>query len=238
MTDVRELKGENYVQQSLNFITEFLYKEIALKRWKAIDAVEEACRVGAEQSNGAMKEYIDVYFNSKYGRRGYEYEYQGKHQNGSLADRTDEGKSGDLDVVWDFIDIAIEYDTSGAELVNLKHLRGACVRFLNPNPTNVALLLLKAFCTLILEETRVITSTLIPEAIIEISKGLEILILDEQVGMEEITEANNRYFNKLLGNTSSHELRQRLTEIKAYQVAHSNRVWIQTFNERFLDQNE
>lgn len=238
LTNIHKRKGDNYIQKSLNFITEFLYNEIALKRWKAIDAVEEACRIGAEQKNGAMKEYIDVYFNSKYGRRGYSYEYEGGERDGSLSERTDDGKTGDLSVVWEFISIATEMDKSGAELVNLKHLRGACVRFLNPNPTNYALLLLKAFSTLILEEIRVKTSTLIPEAINEISEALESLIIDENIGMEDITGTIDQYFGLLLENTSSTDLQEKLTEIKIYQYAHSNRMWFKTFNERFLDQHE
>ncbi len=238
LSKIHKRKGDNYIQKSLNFITEFLYKEIALKRWKAIDAVEEACRIGSGQGNGAMKEYIDVYFNSKYGRHGYTYDYKNKEENGSLADRTDDGKIGDLNVVWEFIAIATEFDISGAELVNLKHLRGACVRFLNPNPNNFALLLLKAFSTLILEEIRVNISTLIPEAIKEISEGLEIMITDEKVSMAEITETIHRYFELLVQNTSSIELKQKLSEIKIYQIAHSNRMWLQSFNERFLDQDE
>jgi ATP-dependent DNA helicase RecQ len=238
LSGIHKRKGKNYIQQSLNFITEFLYEEIAKKRWKAIDAVQEACRVGVQQGNGPMKEYIDVYFNSKYGRREYTYEYDNKVLNGSLAERTDDGKTGDLGVVWEFISIATELDKSGAELVNLKHLRGACVRFLNPNPNNFALLLLKAFSTLILEEIRVKISTLIPEAIKEISEGLEIMITDEKVSMAEITETIHRYFELLLQNTSSTELKQKLSEIKIYQIAHSNRMWLQSFNERFLDQDE
>ena len=238
LSDIYKRQGENYIQQSLNFITEFLYKEIALKRWKAIDAVEEACRIGAGQGNGALKEYIDVYFNSKYGRRGYTYDNNNNEKNGSLADRTDGGKTGDLDVVWEFINIATELDKSGAELVNLKHLRGACVRFLNPNPSNYALLLLKAFSTLILEEVRVNSSPLIPEAINEISTGLEHLIIDQNVGMTELTQAINKFFEQLFENTSRIELKERLKEIKTYQHAYSNRMWLKSFNERFLEQYE
>jgi len=238
VTGIKELKGEKYIHKALNFIIAFLYDEIAKKRWKAIDAIEEACRVGSQQGNGAMKEYIDVYFNSKYGRYGYTYEHGNVSKNGSLAERTDDGKVGDLNCVWEFISIATELDKSGAELVNLKHLRGACVRFLNPNPSNYALLLLKAFCTLILEEVRVRDSVLIPEAINEISHATEIMIADEKINMTSITDTIDKYFSLLINNSSSQPLREKLDEIKQYLVVHANRMWVESFNGRFLEKYE
>jgi superfamily II DNA helicase RecQ len=231
---IQDRPGENFIQKSLNFIIGFLYTEIAQKRWKAIDAVEEACKVGATQGNGPMKEYIDVYFNSKYGRTGYSYEVEGEEKNGSLLDRTDEGRESSIEIVWEFIHIATEWDTSGAELVNLKHLRGACIRFLTSNPKNGALLLLKAFCTLILEEERIQESVLIREATVDIAQGFEFLRDDEDVMMTSIVEMIEDYF-ELLNVTASREgLIRMLDDIREYQLAQTNRRWLETFNNKFL----
>ena len=58
------------------------------------------------------------------------------------------------------------------------------------------------------------------------------------IGMTDITRTINRYFGLLHENTSSTELKKRLSEIKIYQHAHSNRMWLESFNERFLKQYE
>jgi superfamily II DNA helicase RecQ len=231
---IQDRPGENFIQKALNFIIGFLYTEIAQKRWKAIDAVEEACKIGATHGNGPMKEYIDVYFNSKYGRTGYTYEVEGEETNGSLLDKTDEGRESSIEIVWEFINIATEYDTSGAELVNLKHLRGACIRFLTSNPSNASLLLLKAFCTLILEEERIKDSILIDEASGEIARGLELLREDDEMTMTALIDTMEDYFELLHSTASSEGLKNLLNDIREYQLAHTNRRWLQTFNEKFM----
>jgi superfamily II DNA helicase RecQ len=230
--------GNNYIQKALGYIIEFLYREIALKRKKAIDAIQEACEIGAHHGNGAIKEYIDVYFNSKYGRRGYEYETDGKLINGSLLDRTDEGREAELQFVWEFINITIVLDLSGAQLVNLKHLRGACIRLLINNPSNFSLLLLKAFCTIILEEERINSSTIINEARMEIQHSFDILLHQDGIGMIELNEAINRYFGLLMENGSRKKLITLIDQTLELQLAHSNRIWLQTFNNNFTVKHE
>ena len=235
---ILERNGNNYIQKALGYIIEFLYREIALKRKKAIDAIQEACEIGARQGNGAIKEYIDVYFNSKYGRKGFEYESDGKLLNGSLLDRTDEGRNAELKFIWEFINIAIVLDLSGAQLVNLKHLRGACVRLLITNPSNYSLLLLKAFCTIVLEEERINNSTLIDEALVEIQRGFDLVIQHEGIGMIELNVAINRYFGLLMENSSRKKLTTLIDQTMEFQLAHSNRIWLQTFNNNFSVKHE
>ena len=139
-----------------------------------------------------------------------------------------------IEIVWEFINIATEYDTSGAELVNLKHLRGACIRFLTSNPSNASLLLLKAFCTLILEEERIKDSILIDEASGEIARGLELLREDDQMTMTALIDTMEDYFELLHSTASSEGLKSLLNDIREYQLAHTNRSWLQTFNEKFM----
>ena len=228
-------RGDNYIQKALNYIIEFLYREIAHKRKKAIDAIQEACEIGARPGNGnrAMKEYIDVYFNSKYGRANFEYEKDGELRNGSLLDRTDEGREVALKYVWEFINIATVWDVSGAQLVNLKHLRGACVRFLINNPNNYSLLLLKAFCTIVLEEERINTSNLIDEAQKEIQLSFELILDHDGASMVELVGAIDQYFDTLSNNCSRHELLEIILRTQELQLAHSNRRWLENLNMNF-----
>jgi len=233
LADILKRRGKNYIQKALNYIIEFLYREVAHKRKKAIDAIQEACEVGATQGNGAIKEYIDVYFNSKYGRAGFEFVKNGELKNGSLADRTNEGLEVGVEIVWEFIEIATVWDLSGAQLVNLKHLRGACVRFLINNPKNYSLLLLKAFCTIVLEEERIKNSTLIDEAQKEIQQSFKLILNDEGAGMVELIGAIEKYFDLLHDNSSRPELLEIIRRARELQMARSNKLWLEKFNRNF-----
>lgn len=98
------------------------------------------------QANGNdewLKEFIHLYFNSKYARTGYEV--NGKPY--SLKDDTDiEGKDG-FDVVKKYIEIIDPVnDNSGSEVDNVKHLYGATLLCLRAHPDNAALQLLLAYC--------------------------------------------------------------------------------------------
>jgi superfamily II DNA helicase RecQ len=230
--------GNTYIQKALGYIIEFLYREIAHKRKKSIDAIQEACEIGANRGNWAMKEYIDVYFNSKYGRAGFEYEAKGELINGSLLDRTEEGREAKIQFIWEFINIATVQDLSGAQLVNLKHLRGACVRLLINNPNNFSLLLLKAFCTIVLEEERIHNSTLIDEARVEIQTSFDLLLQQEEIRMVKLMDAINQYFGLLKDNISRNEMLEIIDQTNELQLAHSNRIWLQTFNNNFMVEYE
>jgi ATP-dependent DNA helicase RecQ len=104
-----------------------------------------------EKGSVELKDYIDLYFNSKYARAGYSYTNEkGKEINASLPDLTDNGKNDDLKWVWLFSEI-VEEDPKAGQIDNIKHLRGACTRMLNNQPDSYTLLLLNAFALYMLE---------------------------------------------------------------------------------------
>jgi ATP-dependent DNA helicase RecQ len=113
--------------------------------------MKNACRFGLEKGSVELKDYIDLYFNSKYARTGYCYfNEKGKEVNASLSDLTENGKNDDLKWVWLFIKI-VEEDPKAGEIDNIKHLRGACTRMLNNRPDNYTLAMLNAFTLYMLE---------------------------------------------------------------------------------------
>ncbi len=113
--------------------------------------MKTACRLGLEKGSVELKDYIDLYFNSKYARAGYSYfNEKGKEVNASLPDLTDNGKNEDLKWVWLFMEI-VEEDPKAGQIDNLKHLRGACTRMLNNQPDSYTLLLLNSFTLYMLE---------------------------------------------------------------------------------------
>jgi len=139
------------IRKSLNFLVNFVYKEIQKKRQLAMQDMKTACRLGLEKGSVELKDYIDLYFNSKYARAGYSYTNEkGKEINASLPDLTDNGKNDDLKWVWLFSEI-VEEDPKAGQIDNIKHLRGACTRMLNNQPDSYTLLLLNAFALYMLE---------------------------------------------------------------------------------------
>jgi ATP-dependent DNA helicase RecQ len=139
------------IRKSLNFLVNFVYEEVQKKRQLAMKDMKEACRIGLEKGSVELKDYIDLYFNSKYARAGYSYtNKKGKEVNASLPDLTGNGMNDDLKWVWLFTNI-VEEDPKAGQIDNIKHLRGACTRMLNNQPDSYTLLLLNAFALYMLE---------------------------------------------------------------------------------------
>lgn len=139
------------IRKTLSFLVNFVYNEIRKKRLLALKDMQTACRIGLEKGSVELKDYIDLYFNSKYARTGYSYtDENGEDVSASLADITDNGKNDSIKWVWDFMKI-VDEDPKAGQIDNIKHLRGACTRMLNNQPDNYTLLLLNAFSIYMLE---------------------------------------------------------------------------------------
>ncbi|MFA6796842.1 MAG: DEAD/DEAH box helicase [Bacilli bacterium] len=142
---VSEYKGNSEIQKCLGFLTDFIYREIERKRLRAIDDMIFACRIGLQKDgNEELKDFIFMYFNSKYAKKDYTIKDKGY----SLTVDTNDAKDFSFDNVWKYIE-AIKID-DGSEKDNVKHLRGACLRLLRTNPENGALLVLKSFTLFVL----------------------------------------------------------------------------------------
>ena len=139
------------IRRALYFLVNFVYNEIQKKRQLAIHDIKDACRLGIEKGNVELKDYIDLYFNSKYARTGYSYfNTNGEEVIASLPDITENGKNDDLKWVWLFMEI-VEEDPKAGQIDNIKHLRGACTRMKKNQPDSYTLLLLNAFALYMLE---------------------------------------------------------------------------------------
>jgi len=138
------------IRNYLKFLIQFVYTEIQKKRELAIKDMREACLYGISNDSVLLKEYIDLYFNSKYARAGYTYEIDGKVVEASLKDLTKDGTEENIELVWQFMKI-VDEDPKAGNIDNTKHLRGACMRMLRNNPDNYTLLLLHSFSLYFLE---------------------------------------------------------------------------------------
>ena len=150
--EIDDQPGRNYLDKCLGYLTAFVYDNLEKKRYRAIEDMRIACSdsIIERQANGNdewLKEFIHLYFNSKYARTDYEV----KGQRYSLKYDTDtEGKDG-FDVVQKYIEVINPInDDSGSEIDNVKHLYGATLLCLRAHPDNAALQLLLTYCITVL----------------------------------------------------------------------------------------
>ncbi|PIQ07598.1 MAG: hypothetical protein COW71_16225 [Ignavibacteriales bacterium CG18_big_fil_WC_8_21_14_2_50_31_20] len=234
IANIDSIEGDSIIWKALNYLISFIYKEIKSKRREAIDAMKGACIIGTgKNGNDELKQYIDLYFNSKYARKDYEV----NGENASLTSRTEDGNNQNIEWVWEFINIATETDKKSSPRDNLKHLRGATIRMLIARPDNATLMLLKSFSVFIIEEDNISTSSLIDEAIDDYVKGFTSFRNTDLADDIEFNNAQQRYKKLLTKDLTETKLIQiELLLEKATRILnlsiHAN--WIENFNNEFL----
>lgn len=146
-------KGDNFLDRCLNYLTRFVYENLEKKRLRSIDDMMIACERGIKEypvsGDRWLKEYIYFYFNSKYART--DYEVNGKSYSLTVdTDPNDGDGRDDFGIVQKYMDVVSasseNYDSSGSEIDNIKHLYGATLRCLSSHEDNAALQLLLTFC--------------------------------------------------------------------------------------------
>ena len=142
--DARNHQGSQASDKCMYYLTEFIYENLAVKRRRAIDDMRDACIKGALQGDDELKNYIHLYFNSKYARDTHIVD----GQNFSLRQDIKNGLRV-LDILWKYVNV-MNLDRSGTENDNLKHLYGAVLIILRDqvedHSGNTALFLLRSFC--------------------------------------------------------------------------------------------
>ncbi len=146
VAEIDNQRGRNYLDKCLGYLTGFVYENLEKKRYRAIEDMRIACEnsIIERRANGNdewLKEFIHLYFNSKYARTTYEVD--GK--NYSLMVDTDQKGMDDYAIVQKYIDVIL-HDSSGSEVDNVKHLYGATLLCLRAHPDNAALQLLLTYC--------------------------------------------------------------------------------------------
>lgn len=226
----KNFDGATAIQKCLFFLTDFVYREIQQKRFEGIGAMRDACLIGREKGGEAFKEFVELYFNSKYARK----EYRVGDENKSLTDRTDQGQNENIEWVWEFIEVT-NIDPSGGQIDNLKHLRGACVRLLIPQPNNGTLHLLKSFSLFILDPENV---KLMEEASVSFSKGFIALMHFHNLTFDQIL-VHVEKFKTYVFDFSTHPGIQEIMDNQINMLSikiHSE--WLEKFNTNFLENYE
>lgn len=147
VAEIDSQRGRNYLDKCLGYLTGFVYSSLEKKRYRAIEDMRIACEDGyahrQEDNNDEwLKEFIHLYFNSKYARTVY----QVNGSDYSLTEDTDQEGRDDFDIVKKYIEVIPLDSSSGSEIDNVKHLYGATLLNLRAHPDNAALQLLLAYC--------------------------------------------------------------------------------------------
>ncbi len=153
-----QLNGHSILHNYLSFITNYTYKNIAIKRKRAIDDMANFCSLAHQDSdkswlevNEDLKDEIYFYFNSKYARNGFNA--NGKPY--SLLDDTEKGTKSNAEelahILFKYMKVNIVLENGDTSIGNVKHLQGA-VRYIRRSVTGAipAIYLLNAFCLMFL----------------------------------------------------------------------------------------
>ena len=142
VAEIETQRGRNYLDKCLGYLTGFVYANLEKKRYRAIEDMRIACEDSLSRGkNGSawLKEFIHLYFNSKYAR----LDYRIGNEQYSLSE--DSNRDNSFALVEKYIDV-LSKDPSGSEIENAKHLYGATLLCLRAHPDNAALQLLLTFC--------------------------------------------------------------------------------------------
>ncbi|KAA6335142.1 ATP-dependent DNA helicase RecQ [termite gut metagenome] len=227
---IYEAKGDTILQKCLSFLTDFVYKEIEAKRLRSIEDMILACEIGMQENgNEELKDFIYLYFNSKYAKENHEID--GKPYSLTLA--TDNAKEFSFENVWDFIEATL-IDPSGAQKDNIKHLRGATLRLLRTEPKNGALLLLKAYSLFVLGIGN--NKNIENEARESLTLGFK-LFKEKYTNLtfEEIVKNVERYKKEIINNANdSEEVVKILDTIIEEMYLEFHNDWLKNFNQKYL----
>lgn len=191
--------------ECLYFLSEFSYTEIASKRKRATDEIENVLNTSITnpiynsnwyQQNHFIKEQIYFYFNAKYARIAFKI--SGKPYS-LLDDHKGEAMSKDS-ILYKYLEV---FRLDGTEQNNYKHMMGSCKKILRSlSETDLKiewlLRLLKAFSMY-----SVNNASYISEANEELERGFDNLYSDEEFhnnNFEIIEPVFESYFSKLQGN--------------------------------------
>jgi hypothetical protein len=143
VAEAMQHRGNTEPDKCLGYLADFVYENLEVKRRRAIEDMREACIEGIRNGDVWLKQFIHLYFNSKYARDKYEI-------NGvSYSLKRDIKTNPSSALILKYIRV-MDKDTSGTMNDNVKHLYGAVLIILRAqskdDPVNAVLFLLRSYC--------------------------------------------------------------------------------------------
>ena len=197
---------------------------------RSIEDMILACEIGMQENgNEELKDFIHLYFNSKYAKENHEID----GENYSLTIDTDNAKEYSFDILWKYIK-ATTIDPSGAQKDNTKHLRGATLRLLRTEPRNGALLLLKAYSLFVLGIGS--NKNIENEAKESLTLGFKLFRdKDSSLTFEKLSQNIESYKSKIIQNANNSKEVAKILDViieELYLEFHND--WLKNFNQKYL----
>ncbi|MCE7924253.1 MAG: ATP-dependent DNA helicase RecQ [Haliscomenobacteraceae bacterium CHB4] len=236
-------KAKNVLRESLDFLIDFAYREVAAKRLRAISDMVEVCeeyvrreRTQVGKGNFAAKEWLFLYFNSKYARPEYEAKLSDEAMKPafSLLDETERSrKELAFSRLLKYLEV-MNLDKSGSENDNIKHLRGAATRLLRDNTNNASLKLLKAFSLFVLAYDN---ATLFQEAEQACLEGFaHFLTAEDAAEVETKVNAYKKRTLRYVPQSGKRKVRYFFDELLENLLLEYHLEWLKQFNAQFLNE--
>lgn len=207
---------ENTLKTLAQHLLKYTYSTIAKKRKQALDDMISALREGTDPAEGPQrfKDFINVYFRSKYARRDFQIDGQPF----SLTD--------DLETQLSDVAIIEKYSrvlSAEANYVdNASHLRGACMRLLRDRPFRPCLHLLKMYALVALavsEQDIVRRRRNIDEAKEAVKNGVEqTQMLDKRWSLGTLRDLLQRLLADVKDNCGNDDASTRILKDFTHQI--------------------
>ena len=211
VAEARQHRGNTEADKCLGYLADFVYENLEVKRRRAIEDMREACIDGIRNGDEWLKQFIHLYFNSKYARDKYEI-------NGvSYSLKQDIKTNPSLALILKYIRV-MDRDSSGTVMDNVKHLYGAVLIILRAqakdDPANTILFLLRSYCLAFLGVGN--NPTLIEEFKTGYSsEGFEKIIEAERICRPlSLLELIDIYSNAVLRNTQDNIIKEYVNDTK------------------------
>lgn len=134
--------AQTEIDNCLGYLTEFVYEKLEEKRRLSIRDMRDACVGGISLGDAWLKDFIHLYFNSKYAKDYHDV-------NGVNYSLRQDIRQPGMDLIMKYIDVVSE-DPSGPVVTNAKHLYGAVLIILRDQLTDELassiLYLLRSYC--------------------------------------------------------------------------------------------
>ena len=142
VNNARNYGAQTEIDNCLGYLTHFVYEKLEEKRRLSIKYMRDACKGGISQGDVWLKDFIHLYFNSKYAKDYHEV-------NGTNYSLRQDIRQPDINLIMKYINV-ISFDPSGPVVTNAKHLYGAVLIILRDQLTDEMatsiLYLLRSYC--------------------------------------------------------------------------------------------
>lgn len=243
--DSDKYKGTTLIRKCLGYIRDFVYDEIAVRRYAQIDVMRKACLEGLRgkklthkeiaekvwekanlekedfEKSESMKEFIDIYFNSKYAN---DWETPNLTEKGDNV----KNRAEEFELVRKYIGIV------GDAVDNWKHLRGACLRLMIEDSGNAVLKILNAYAVLLLD---FVDESYRTNALKDFGSAIFQIYAKKKLTSSEIDEYIQFFADNLYKQNK--DLQKYITQIELMKFVHQvflekHLLWLQSFNQHIL----